>query len=83
MRPGDAQIVLRGRSRQFGPQQAQQEPGAGGVDAISLAYELEGVIVDVEQGNGFDDICLNTIKRVRGALFAATSAGTTSRRRLP
>jgi hypothetical protein len=25
MRPGDAQIVLRGRSRQVGPQQAQQK----------------------------------------------------------
>ena len=25
MRPGDAQVVLRGRSRQVGPQQAQQK----------------------------------------------------------
>ena len=25
MRPGDAEIVLRGRSRQVGPQQAQQK----------------------------------------------------------
>lgn len=33
-----------------------------------LMYELEGVIIDVEQGEGFDDICLETIKRVRAEL---------------
>jgi len=27
-------------------------------------YELLGVITDVEQGDGFDDVCLNTVKRV-------------------
>jgi hypothetical protein len=26
--------------------------------------ELMGVIADVEQGDGFDDVCLNTVKRV-------------------
>lgn len=30
----------------------------------SLALELEGVIADVEHGNGFDPVCLNTLKRV-------------------
>ena len=28
------------------------------------SYELMGVITDVEEGNGFDDVCLNTVKRV-------------------
>jgi iron-sulfur cluster repair protein YtfE (RIC family) len=27
-------------------------------------YELLGVITDVEEGDGFDDVCLNTLKRV-------------------
>lgn len=36
-----------------------------------LWYELEGVIVDVEQGSGFDDVCLRTIKRVRDALIGS------------
>ena len=27
-------------------------------------YELMGVITDVEEGDGFDDVCLNTVKRV-------------------
>jgi len=34
-----------------------------------LHYELAGVIADVELGNGFDDVCLNTIKRVHDALL--------------
>lgn len=29
-----------------------------------LSYELLGVIIDVEEGDGFDDVCLTTIKRV-------------------
>jgi hypothetical protein len=33
-----------------------------------LAMELRGVIADVEQGEGFDDVCLTTIKRVAGQL---------------
>lgn len=33
-----------------------------------LSYELLGVIIDVEEGGGFDDICLDTIKRVYVAL---------------
>jgi hypothetical protein len=28
------------------------------------SYELMGVIADVEEGDGFDDVCLNTVKRV-------------------
>lgn len=33
-----------------------------------LSYELLGVIVDVEQGPGFDNVCLHTIKRVHSIL---------------
>jgi hypothetical protein len=33
-----------------------------------LSYELLGVIVDVEQGPGFDSVCLNTVKRVHSIL---------------
>jgi hypothetical protein len=33
-----------------------------------LFYELEGVIVDTEEGDGFDDVCLETVKRVRDQL---------------
>lgn len=29
-----------------------------------LHYDLMGVIADVEQGAGFDDVCLATVKRV-------------------
>ena len=28
------------------------------------SHELMGVITDVEEGNGFDDVCLSTVKRV-------------------
>ena len=28
------------------------------------SYELMGVITDVEEGDGFDDVCLGTVKRV-------------------
>ena len=38
-------------------------------DVIILAHELSGVIIDVEQGPGFDSICLDTIKRVRASLI--------------
>jgi hypothetical protein len=31
-------------------------------------YELEGVIIDTEDGNGFDEVCLNTVKRVKDTL---------------
>jgi hypothetical protein len=33
-----------------------------------LMYELDGVIHDVEQGHGFDTVCLDTLKRVRDHL---------------
>jgi hypothetical protein len=39
--------------------------------ASSQVYELTGVVVDVQQGRGFDDTCLNTIKRVMVALAGA------------
>lgn len=35
-------------------------------------WELAGVIADVEQGDGFDDVCLDTIKRVRAILAEIT-----------
>ena len=38
-----------------------------------LGSELEGVIADVEQGAGFDDICLNTVKFVRDALYTLSA----------
>lgn len=44
------------------------QPTAAVSDARMLGYELEGVIIDVEQGHGFDDVCLSTIKRVRALL---------------
>ena len=34
-----------------------------------LGHELDGVVIDVEQGDGFDEVCLGTIKRVRDALY--------------
>ncbi|HDR9834241.1 TPA: hypothetical protein QDC51_000992 [Burkholderia multivorans] len=37
-------------------------------DRRRLGLELEGVIIDTEQGYGFDEVCLATVKRVRAAL---------------
>ncbi|KVC84004.1 hypothetical protein [Burkholderia ubonensis] len=37
-------------------------------DKRRLSLELTGVIIDVEHGHGFDDVCLATIKRVEAAL---------------
>jgi hypothetical protein len=34
------------------------------LDNRELSHELLGVIVDTEEGDGFDDVCLNTVKRV-------------------
>lgn len=28
------------------------------------SYELSGVVVDTEDGHGFDDVCLTTVKRI-------------------
>lgn len=36
-----------------------------------LSHELDGVVADVEQGDGFDEVCLATVKRVRDALARA------------
>lgn len=38
-----------------------------------LCYELDGVIFDIER-EGFDEVCLNTLKRVRAALSRESSA---------
>jgi hypothetical protein len=41
-------------------------------NALKMAsYELDGVIADVEQFDGFDDVCLQTIKRVRNVIAEA------------
>jgi hypothetical protein len=34
----------------------------------NLSFELAGVITDVEYGNGFDNVCLETVKRVKQGL---------------
>lgn len=34
----------------------------------TLSFELLGVVIDTEQGHGFDPVCLDTIKRVRDQL---------------
>ena len=31
---------------------------------IHQSHELIGVITDVEEGDGFDDVCLSTVKRI-------------------
>ena len=36
------------------------------------SYDLLGVLVDTEDGDGFDDVCLNTVKRVHSYLGANT-----------
>jgi hypothetical protein len=35
---------------------------------LELSYELAGVIVDTEEGIGFDSVCLNTVKQVHKSL---------------
>ena len=35
---------------------------------LELSYELAGVIVDTEEGIGFDSVCLNTVKQVHNSL---------------
>ena len=32
------------------------------------SYELAGVVADTKEGNGFDVLCLNTVKRVENYL---------------
>jgi hypothetical protein len=36
------------------------------------SFELAGVVADVEQGDGFDGICLDTVKRVESYLSCGT-----------
>jgi hypothetical protein len=41
-------------------------------EALKMAgYELDGVIADVEKFDGFDDVCLQTIKRIRSTIAEA------------
>jgi hypothetical protein len=47
-----------------------QPAPAVAVEAKRLGYELDGVIIDTEEGRGFDEVCLRTVKRVRQALAA-------------
>lgn len=42
-----------------------------------LHHELDGVIADVEAGNGFDAVCLKTVKRVRDAIASKAAPLTT------
>jgi len=70
---GDHQWVVQGEfilfAKWFEERKAAwiEEP----TDNLSLSYELLGVIVDVEEGRGFDEVCLRTIKRVQYALGAS------------
>ena len=41
------------------------------IEAAKLAKERDGVIADVEEGDGFDDVCLDTVKYVRDQLAAS------------
>ena len=34
------------------------------LDNKELSHELLGVIIDTQEGDGFDEVCLNTVKRV-------------------
>lgn len=34
-----------------------------------MGYDLTGVLVDIEHGTGFDDVCKTTVIRVRNALL--------------
>ena len=41
-------------------------------EALKMAgYNLDGVIADVEKFDGFDNVCLETIKRVRNVIAEA------------
>lgn len=44
-----------------------------------LRHDLLGVIADVEQGAGFDDVCLATIKRVANRLHQLSELAETVR----
>ena len=35
---------------------------------LELSYELAGVIIDTEEGIGFDSVCLDTVKQVHNSL---------------
>jgi hypothetical protein len=60
-----------GYDRHPAPQRPSEQPSPAKRGSVRFqAYELDGVIADVEQGRGFDSICLDTIKRVRAVLAA-------------
>jgi hypothetical protein len=69
----------RARSSQP-PTVAQPAAVPAGCELRMLGYELSGVIADVESehSDGFDSVCLNTVKRVRDALLAAAPPPPTS-----
>jgi hypothetical protein len=54
-------------------EQTQKVTGAvTTANALKMAgYDLDGVIADVEKFDGFDDVCLQTIKRVRSVIDEA------------
>lgn len=39
-------------------------------DMSENGYELAGIVADVKWGNGFDDVCLQTLRRVEASLYA-------------
>jgi hypothetical protein len=49
---------------EFGVQPKKNKKNKNKIPRKTLALELEGVVADVEQGDGFDPTCLKTIKRV-------------------
>ena len=53
---------------------ARRSQPAASADRVALADELAGVVADVEQGKGFDRVCLDTIKRVRNELLKQPAA---------
>jgi len=64
------EVILTMRDAEISRLREELAVDLGQIKEISdLHYELTGVIVDVEEGNGFDDVCLNTIKRVRDFLM--------------
>jgi hypothetical protein len=49
---------------EFGVQPKKNKKNKGKIPRRTLALELEGVVADVEEGGGFDAVCMKTLKRV-------------------
>jgi hypothetical protein len=49
---------------EFGVQPKKNKKNKNKIPRRTLALELEGVVADVEQGGGFDAVCMKTLKRV-------------------